>query len=345
MLRFIEGFEHCGLGATQAQLVERLQTKWTALTKSSSDFTTELGYGDWGICLKSNADPETGLTKILDAQDTWIVGLAYKTPAAAGDASGPILNIRYKNQAGYNVDQANLYWYHTDKKIRVYVNNGTLVHTTAALSSATWYYLELKVVFHTATGSWELVINDVSSGSGSGVPTGVVNYAESLTLRSDAGGAFDDIYVLDGQAGANAFLGRCKVFTHNPVEDAGTNEWTPTPSGDHYAAVDESPTSLTDYLSTNTNGNKEVFNFEDAVHAGTIHGVQAVGQFFVPDGAFKQARVFCDSNGSTDSNSYYIASADVPSSVISISETDPDTGNAWTNSILNDATFGAEKVG
>jgi hypothetical protein len=344
MLRFIEGFDHCGLAATQAQLRERLQTKWTCLHVGTT-FTTEVGYGDWGYCLRAGGNATSALTKQFpDAQNTWIIGFAYKTPAASGDQAGEIVKIGTWWQ-GWSSEHAMLYWSSTDKKIRVYTAIGSdIQHETAVLSSDTWYYIEFKIVLNTTSGSWELRINNVKSGDDSGIKTAASDGGEVISFPASQKGAIDDIYILDGQAGANDFLGACKVFTHNPIEDAGINQWTPTPSGDHYATIDETPTSIVDYLGTNVNGYQEVFNFEDAVHAGTIHGVQAVGQFFVPDGAFKQAKIFCDSNGSIDSNSYYIASADVPSSVISISETDPDTGNAWTNTILNDATFGVEKV-
>lgn len=342
MLRLIEGFEHCGPStATMAQIASRLATKWDVIGScSSGTYSLVTGYYDWGLGLKAHATDKTnGMSKNFDNQGTWIIGFAFKTPTTH-TTTDDILTIWQQGGGECAILQFN-----SDETLRVYTA-GTLRYTSSALSLNTWYYIEFKVVIHNTAGSWELVLNGTSLSSGSGVDTSASGaaYANAIGFYLTGGNIFDDIYILDGQAGLNTFRGRSKVFSYFPNSDGGVNEWIASPSGDHYAVVDETPLDLNDYLETDVNGDRDLFGFEATSGTGLIYGVQLVGQFFTEGTGPKTASIVCLSNATEATAEQIITQPDNHIDIVLPIELNPDTASAWTNSTLNAAKFGVEKV-
>lgn len=341
MLKFIEGFEHCGtVDATMSQIASRLATKWDVVgERSSPGYSLELGYGDWGQCLRCSNSATDQMIKHFDDQSTWLIGFAIKTPVLAAATVHTLFRLMKRDDKLFSLG------FSATLQPQIYLlTNTTPVYTGSALSTNTWYYFEFKVVVHVSAGSWEFKINNVPITSQSGVATGLDSIANAIQFVHSLKCCFDDIYILDGQAGAIDFLGRSKIFTHFPSQDTDINQWTPSSGIDHYAVVNEAALDMASYLETNTNGSKELFVFNPTSAPGVIHGVQVVAQCATTGSELKTVNVLCESNGSEVTLEGSIAQPDNHTDSVLVIETDPNTAAAWTTTGLNAANFGVEKV-
>jgi hypothetical protein len=89
----------------------------------------------------------------------------------------------------------------------------------------------------------------------------------------------DDFILTDstGDPPFNSWPNGLRITRLVPNTDNNPNEWTPTPEGDHFAAIDESPPSGTDYLQTDEVALVESFGLTDLpVEAQSVYAVKAV---------------------------------------------------------------------
>jgi len=128
--------------------------------------------------------------------------------------------------------------------------------------------------------------------------------------------------------------------------NAGTNDGTPSTGNDHYAMVDEAvPDTDTTYITVDTDGDKEMFGYEAlSVNSGApVLGVQMASIGARRTAAFAKLTHVFESGGTESSqNSHTLHGTANYMGVQHIQESNPDTGNAWTESEVNAGTFGVE---
>ena len=113
------------------------------------------------------------------------------------------------------------------------------------LTPNTWYYIECKVYIHDTNGTVDIQVNGISDLSLTNQDT---KYSTSFTgasqiqlnLNAAVDLVFDDLYIADGTAGVNSFIGPCKIECLRPNGD-DTTDWDPSTPGSHYSAQKISP--------------------------------------------------------------------------------------------------------
>jgi len=143
-----------------------------------------------------------------------------------------------------------------NRKLDVYTGNfATLVASgNTILNINTWYVIEVHVKIADSGGVIEvrLDMNDETAFSGDTKP-GAETQVDGLRFGNIYTGTgysyIDDLLVHDVSGTVNnSWPNGAKVVLLKPNADGSTLQWTPTPSGSHYATVDEVPPSNTDYL-------------------------------------------------------------------------------------------------
>jgi len=302
----------------------------------------------------TTSGPRTGLRCMLinngyaeetfDNQATWIVGGAFAPQALS--ATHPIIALVDAGTVQIHVD------IHTDGSIKAYRGTGTgnLLGTSTGvtLSVATYYYIEVKATIHDSTGSIEVLVNGITRLLLTGIDTKVTANAYANAVRLAAAGSggvlIDDVYINDGSgAEDNDFWGDVKVYPVLPTSDsAAGNSWTPSTGSDKFATVDEAAQNGdTDYISSTTPGDRQLFGFAPFAGLGAIKAVQLSAFVRKDDGATREVKLTARP-GSTNHDGAVQA---VPSSYARKAESwtkDPDTAAAWVQSDLNASEFGVK---
>lgn len=209
------------------------------------------------------------LRKTLPAAQTWLVGWAFRT------ASMHVKDIVALREGGTTQVDVVLMG---DGTLQV-TRNGTVLGATApgatTITADTYFYLELRAVIHSTTGSVQLRINGQTVLNLSNVGTQAtsnafaselqlgnsriqVGYSGTPALPAD----YDDLYVLDatGAAPHNALLGDCRVVCLVPIGQE-LAEFTPS-AGANWECVDEIPPTSTDYTQATTVGQRDRFQYQ-----------------------------------------------------------------------------------
>lgn len=277
---------------------------------------------------------------------TVIVGFAFKWSSGL---SVPVMNlydsIASTRQLTLGLNSSGML------TVRRGATSGTLLGTsTLALTSGTFYYIELKATIHPSAGTVEVRVNgDVwLSLTGQNTRASANSWVNSIRLGVDNNAnasasttIYDDLYVADTSGSANNdFLGDSRVDTLYPSADGTYTAFTPSTGTSHYACVDETLLDATDYVSASTSGNKDSYAFTDLSNSTVIYGVQVNNACYKDDAGARTVANLVRS-GSTDAQSSASGLAtSSPVYKVSVHETDPATSAAWTESGVNAAEFG-----
>ncbi len=335
-LRFVDSFDHY----VTADLAE----KWTTVTGTP---TISAGNGRRGTaCLRTNAQAQH-VTKTLDAQATWIVGVAIKLTNAVTGTVMPFIQLVDASTVQTDVRINN------DGTISVTRNGTTLGTSTFALSAGVFYYIEFKCLINNSTGTYEVRVDGSNKVSGTGADTQSSANASANQVRvgyvSSSGSPdpdIDDVYICDATGSTNNdFLGDCRVDYYGPNGNGNTSQLTGSDgnSTDNYLLVDEAaPNDDTDYVESATVGNKDTYALADMTHTPTsIFGIQVLASAKKDDaGARSIATVTrsgtTDFDGATQAlSTSYIYYSDVR-------EVDPNTSAAWTKANFNSSEPGVK---
>lgn len=331
-LRFVDSFDT--YNATN------MYSKWTS--------SSGLVIGASGRRGTSAAQLTSGnlMTKTLDNQVTWIVGVAYKfnTFATAGDIITLLDGATIQAALRLNAD-------FTLSVTRGGAGAGVVLGTTTfLLVQDVYYYIELKVTIDNTTGSAEVRIDELSKLSLSNVDTQNSANAYASTVKLGVVGAanhyFDDLYICDGSGTANNnFLGTCQVDALLPNAEGTNLQWTPSTGTLHYAVVDESPPNTTDYVSDAVAANRDSWNYPalPAITNPSVIGVQLILVAQKDDTGARSIKPLCKSGATTN-----VLAAQALNTAwtahLGIWETNPNTATAWTIATVEAAEFGVEDV-
>lgn len=234
--------------------------------------------------------------------------------------------------------------------------NGTVLGTTTvALSTATYYYLEFKVLLSTTVGTYELRLNGTSVLSGTGANTAGAGNTAWTVFRLGSDGStnhlssnqtwdFDDTYVCDGNGSTNNdFLGPIRIKTVLPDGAGNYTQFTPS-AGSNYQNVDDaSQDGDTTYNSETTVGQKDTYTFGALGVTGTIKGVQT-NLIVRSDGAGSETVAPTWRISATDYDGTAVGISTSYADKTAIYETSPATASAWTVTEIDGAEFGIKLV-
>lgn len=294
-------------------------------------------------CWQANSTQQ--LTKNLDAQSKWIVGMAVYFNTI-DNFDRPLIDLLDSATSQVTLcTKANT----GELVVKRGGSGGTVLETSVQqLTVSTFPFIEFKAVVGNA-GSWEVRVNGDVWCQGTGDTQQTANaYANVLKLGVCTGfGQLDDLYVLDGNGSSNNdFLGDVRVEAIFPDGAGNYTQWTAS-SGINWQAVGErTPNSDTNYNYSSTSGQIDTFTFGNLVTAsGTIYGVQTNLFARKDDATARRLRDFYRAGGVdypgsgidslTTSYTYYNE----------IYELDPATSGVWTISAVNSAEFGYKNEG
>jgi hypothetical protein len=338
-LRFLESFDHLAWGD--------ITEKWTARSgfgSGSFGFTT----GRNGNCLymEINSGFNAALQKwfTVTGGDTCVIGVALKFPSAYDctilqiyDSSSPQITLNENSDGSLDVFRG---------------DNATLLGATApgTMSTGTWYFVELKVLFHQSAGTVDLYVNGANVLSLTSQDTcATANESwNGFTLRVSAAGTnrveYDDLYVLDGTGGVNDDVrGDCRVKALFPDGAGNYSEFTPS-AGSNFQNVDEAePDDDTTYNESTAIGQKDSFTFDDLAGGLTaaIYGVQASISGKKDDAGPITINSFVRISGTDyDGDAHYIGLA--YQCWLHLWDQNPETVGNWSVSDINSIEAGYE---
>lgn len=245
------------------------------------------------------------------------------------------LELRYSTRTLYLVDATANY----------------VAGSRVALKEKEWCHLEVKVFSDTSNGTAEVRVNGATVITANNIATATAN---GIILRACIGNTgqgypanysrLDNFYICDATGNTNNdFLGPVTVKTLWPDGDDSVNWSTTANSANHYENVNLlERAGGTDYVEESSSNVIDLFTVDDLTsNFDEVFGVVvwAAAQYVTSNAGLQ---TIVSSNGTTDTSSNMPLTTDVlfnrnPPHVV---ETDPDTGNAWTNSAINAMKIG-----
>lgn len=334
-LKWMEGFE--GYGTTISSADELLR-KWRNSTGAVPSLETGRTSG-YSYRAGSSAASMSLQTAIIADNETCIIGFGFK---ASTLSTRSILFI-------YDEDG-------TEKFVLGVTSAGALatsctgsghsINDTTAdglIVVDTWYYIEVKVVFNSSSGSQLVHIDGAPVISETGIDT-IAGTSDAEWRFVAFQGAFqtntfyfDDIYICDGSGSVNnSMLGDCRIIGIFPESDATPNEFDPSSGSDHFDLVNDPSMSESDYLEGDA-GDAESFNYTDLGTSGSVLGIAIVTSARKTDTGFLSLATTVDG---TPLDAQPVSASLVDH--VEILEQDPNTSTPWTKSTLEAAKFGFE---
>lgn len=360
-LLWMEGFDD--LATADIDLLTTYNGRWSSLNApgGSQDATiqagTRVGTGKEWYCGTYDFDISTYFEKTISGSPaTIIVGMAVKIPSLSpiqSDADRSYLFSLYNASAGYvggmRVNGSGQLVWDID-------TNGTttpgVFTSTGTLAAGTWHYVEAKITVNSTTGAVYTQIDGVDAGSATSIDTnasGVDNVGKVRFFNGNVNhfsiheASFDDLYIADTTGTANNdFLGPVEVTTVMPTAEGSAIQWTPSTGTDNSALVDEIPANEdTDYVSTSTATNQDLYDCANLANTDTIKGVLVSARVRDETASGATLKVIAKS-GTTTSNPSGKGTSTSYQTVQEMYELNPDTSAAWTETNFNSAEFGIE---
>jgi hypothetical protein len=338
-LLFVDGFDHYATAD--------FTKKYTSIT-GAPVITSAIGRrGTKGY----NTSNTGAIFKSFAAESSWVIGAAFKVPAPNASFSAGRVFALLDGGTG----QCELRFDNVTQELTV-TRNGTAVtggRSSIVLSANQYYYVEWKVTIANSIAADSCVvrvngIEVINVTAGQDLQNSANSTATILQIGSSSTNSayhFDDLYVCN-QSGStnNTFLGDCRVDTLYPDADGFYTDGTPSAGSDHYAMVDETPVSTTDFVSLASIGDRDSYSFESlpALAGQVVYGVQALAATDKDDSGLISAATFVRSGVSPAVNQDGAGTALSTGYTFlrDIYEENPDTSTAWDRDTVNAAEFG-----
>lgn len=207
-------------------------------------------------------------------------------------------------------------------------------------------YFELKYIPHISSGLVELRINEqviltFTGDTITGYETGRGVAAASNTTFINV--YLHDLYALSTESGTdnNDYLGDIRVDCFFANTDGAENTFTPSVGTNNAAMVDDlAPDADATYVQAGNVGDVELYNV-DTLSLGTlIYGVQQVSSTRKTDAGQVEMSFSTKTTSGSRKEISDETIGDNFSFVISMMDNDPESGNDWTDAIVNDTQFG-----
>jgi hypothetical protein len=229
-------------------------------------------------------------------------------------------------------------------------NVGTLLGTSGVvITSSVWHQIELKVTFHSSTGTVLLKVDgvtliDLTDQNTIATANAYANGVQWFAAPQDQRFGISDIIVMDTTGDyCNDLLGSRMVELKVPTADGNYSQFTPS-AGSNYENVDDVPPDSDTTYNSGDVGAIDTFNKADIANpSATIDAVVCTIYARSNDGGSAQVAAVVRSGGA-DTVGSGIA---VPSSydfLSSIVYVDPDTDAPFTAAGINAAEFGYKRT-
>lgn len=232
-----------------------------------------------------------------------------------------------------------------------------LFTATGALTPGAWQYLEVRLrAGENTDGLLEVRVDGVTVISEADVETFnfnlemvsiaiTKNFNNTTPEDADDFVAFDDIYLLvDDATAPNDFLYPCRIKRIPVVADGSVNDFSPSSGSVNFALVDELGNVASDYVSTSTNSDIDMYVTDTTAPNATIYAVKVEAEAILDAAGTISLAARILSGGDVSSTTHTVDSTAVPKLVNHYAVVDPDTSSAWTTATLNDVEIGVQVV-
>lgn len=286
-LLFIEGFEQY---TTPGDMIGPYSStsaapcRWEYTSNDGQDVLSTTTFrttqpGGTSKSLQISYNNRFSILRIPTSTDLYI-GFNYRIDSIAGAAR--IISVSDSN-AGNPATGVYFYFNTNGSLAMARCDTGAIFFTTAANAIVinTWYYMEIKVVFGTTTGSVELKVDNVSVATATSINTKNAIAGSGYTYLTFTGGSsatawHDDMYVCDNTGTTNnTFLGPTSVYTLFPTAAGTTTTLTPVGAASNWDCVNETNADYnTTYVKTSNTNEIDYYNVSDlGVTPAAIFGV------------------------------------------------------------------------
>lgn len=206
----------------------------------------------------------------------------------------------------------------------------------------TWINFQVRVVIDDVTGIVQVKKDGalIIDYSGDTQPGTAPNDIASITMTSP--GNFD--LRLDDMVISDTFIGDIRIEALVPDADTATLDWTPSTGGDNYALVDEIPENDSDYVTSTTDGDQDLYDIEDWDDTGKTPVGVVLWHYAKADVATGQSiKQLANSGATLDESAEKLLSTDW-NYFFHLMENDPNTAAAWTDAAIDALEIGQESV-
>lgn len=230
--------------------------------------------------------------------------------------------------------------------LKAYNNSDVLLGTSAALSTSTWYRIELKIGTG-ATAASEMLIDgtNVFTSASSNLHTSN-NGHQVFGKILDTGSQSIEVYYDDISTDDADYPGVGQVRVLLPTANGSTMQWTGGTGSSNYVEVASLPPVTASYVKSTTTNDVALFTMGKLSSVGAGSGnvvIPAVKAIIVPrlDTAGTDGTKLRVKSGATttDLTSVVLTTSAIPLS--SVLATDPNTSATWTPSAVNVLECGA----
>jgi hypothetical protein len=233
--------------------------------------------------------------------------------------------------------------------------SGTILGSVAAGTLGIgWHYIEAQVKVNDSTGIAKVRFDGSTTNSinfsGDTKNAGTNSTIDQVRVGVSGAGTnmnFDDLYVLNSLGSTNNnFLGDVRVYTLMPNANGDRSEMTGSDgnSTDNYLLVDEVPYSTADYVDGDVAAEGDLYNIQSLGSTpATIFAVQNTVIAAKDDAGARSIKPIIKIGGTTY-NGATTALSTAYDSYMTIYETNPNSGVAWTNANVDSLQIGAETV-
>jgi len=337
-LLWIEGFE--GFGDTNGlapQPTGIMSRKYPVIAREAF-FDVETGRN--GRCIEIVPSADYFQTPFITNDDTLVCGIALNLIVGL-PVSFPSNIIQFWEGANNGIN------IRVDTSGTISAYRGTTLLGTSALGlgSATWYYIELKVLTDNSIGTVEVRVNGAVwlNLTSQDTQPGTNAWHDAVRIgQTNATTRFDDMYVLDGSGSANNdFLGNRKVVAIDADGAGDSTNWTPS-AGSNYQNIDdgEETDEDTTYNETSSDAIDDLYTYDDLPGVtASVDGLQITAETRVTAGSMDLSNMI-KTGTTTSAGSPETITSTAYVTTTRIAEQDPDTAAPWTPSGVNGAQFG-----
>ncbi len=337
----LEGFEGYG-SASGADLLAELQSMWSTRSAASDWFALVDGF-QFGKALQWD-DDETSYGPYFPvfSSSTTVMGFTFNR-FSSEYTTGRYIAIFYQGSSvqacltidGYGVlrawrgDTANL-----------------LATSTTRVPFGTWCSIKIKLFVDSATGSFQVQINDTDVINETNVDTqdDTLYHITEVAIRPLRGAAIDNLYIYNDIGGDPTLQDTVVIENLEPTAD-DTSAWTPSAGGDHFALVNDSTINDATYVSSTALNEVDLWSYANLSEVdGTILAVAQKTRVTTDAEGIRTLKMLCESDVTLNETSVAIAGYEVFENILQYYEDDPNTSTTWEIADLNAANFGV-KVG